>query len=240
MNTQKDVKRRSNPEQKCIAGFGKALTINLSSREESADIGEKSMFRLTQITKEEKPSVARTTDSFITETYEIENESDYQNEYDFTDNNIQDLTPQDNIHDFVIIECAGRFTTVPEKAGSWAFVALDENLDIIYEDSGEVREPEVGVEGFNDCFAVTEALNWALSLPKGNELFVVTDSKFVTEPHLHNCDFEDPICDLRSQISGLMSQTAVHSISLVPEEINHAAHLAYRTLTNTIADGLHD
>ncbi len=33
--------RRSNPEQKRIAGFGKPLTTNLSSREESSDKGEK-------------------------------------------------------------------------------------------------------------------------------------------------------------------------------------------------------
>lgn len=67
------------------------------------------MFKLTPITNEEKPSVALTTDSFITETYEIENESDYQNEYDFSNNNIQDSPSESNNSETVTIECAGRF-----------------------------------------------------------------------------------------------------------------------------------
>ncbi len=63
------------------------------------------MFKLTPITNEEKPSVAPTTDSFITETFEIENESDYQNEYDFSINNIHDSPSECNNSETVTIEC---------------------------------------------------------------------------------------------------------------------------------------
>ncbi len=41
MKTKIDIARRSNPEQKCTAGFGKPSTINLSSREESSNKGGK-------------------------------------------------------------------------------------------------------------------------------------------------------------------------------------------------------
>ena len=41
MNKQADANTRSNPEQEGTARFGKPLTLNLSSREESSNKGGK-------------------------------------------------------------------------------------------------------------------------------------------------------------------------------------------------------
>ena len=193
------------------------------------------MFKLTPITNEEKPSVALTTDSFINETYEIENESDYQNENAFVNTTIQNLLFYDNIHNLVVIECAGRFTTDPKKAGSWAFVAIDENLKIVYEDYGALNEIESGDQKFSDYVAVTKALEWVLSLPDITEEFIVaTDSKFVVEPCPLSCDCNDLVLtELKRELFKLMNETGITWINLILKENNGAADLASRALSES-------
>jgi len=235
MKTKIDIARRSNSEHRCAAEFGKPLTTNLFSREESPNIGGKPMFKLTPITNEEKPSVALTTDSFINQTYEIENESDYQKENAFVDTTIQNFLFEGNIHNTVVIECAGHKTTDPEEAGSWAFVALDENLDIIYEDYGTLDEFEGGYQEFNDYVAVIKALEWLLSLPDVIEnIIVATDSEFVVEPCPLSCHCNDFVStELKRELFELMSETGVTWISLIPKENNKAADLANRVLAES-------
>ena len=189
------------------------------------------MFKLTPITKEEKPSVAPTTDSFITETYEIENESDYQKDCAFVNTTIQNSPSENNIGKSITIECAGRYESYPSKAAGWAFVALNENLDIIYEDYGSEVAFNRETQVFHDYLAITKALDWVLTLPEDIEILIFTDSKYVIEPCPLNCECNDNVSiELKRELFELLSETGINSISLIPKETNRAAALAKRAL----------
>ncbi len=189
------------------------------------------MFKLTPITNEEKPSVARTTDSFITETYEIENESDYQNDCAFVNTTIQNSPSENNIGKTITIECAGRYEQYPTKASGWAFVALNENLDIIYQDYGSEKAFNRESQVFHDYGAIIEALSWVLTLPEDTEILVATDSKYVIAPCPLNCECNNSLStELKRELYELLSETGSDSISLISKETNRAAELARRAL----------
>ena len=200
------------------------------------------MFKLTPITNEEKPSVALTTDSFITETYNTENESAYQNEYDFSVSNIQDSPSEINYSETVTIECAGRFEPDYLEAGSLAFVALNENREIIYADF-EPSSDEGVTKTYNDYWAVLSALKWARSLPGGTKILVATDAKTVVEPCPLNCECCDCECfdsellvTLKRDLFDSMEGLCLTSISLISEENNKAADFARFALEKSIRE----
>lgn len=188
------------------------------------------MMKLKMSTNEEKPSVVVATDSLITKAYKSENVCGYQHAHDSSDSNIQVLLSQGNPQGTVILECAGRFEECPYGAGSWAFVALNENRDIIYADTETSHWEEV-TQILNDYTAVNKALKWALSLPGSTKIIVATDSEFVVKPCPLNCECNDGYRSMmKSELYELMQNNLVDSISLIPEEVNIAAKFAGFTL----------
>ncbi|HEX8286714.1 MAG TPA: hypothetical protein VF556_01885 [Pyrinomonadaceae bacterium] len=192
------------------------------------------MLEIKMNANEEKPSVVRATDSFINETHKVENESDYPNDCAFINTTIQSLPSENNIGNTITIECAGRYESYPDKAAGWAFVALDENFDIIYEEYGSDLAFDRDAQVFHDYRAIIKALEWALNIPIETEILVATDSKYVTASCPLNCECNNCVStELKHELFELMSENNIDSITLISKETNRAAELAKQALAES-------